>query len=92
MILTVAVTVCHLITSPTAPDLDQDNPEIREASHLSLCHEEVVVQGDTLSIMSCMFPQGALAQWKEASRFAGPSWYIRKIRCIPGSYSPKDNI
>lgn len=107
MIITVAVTVCHLITTSPAPDFDQpdvDDPiAMRQASensasdqapssHLSLCHEEKVAEIEA-SMAECAMSQPEIADWKSRTRFAAPDWYIQKIRCVPGSYTPmRDNI
>jgi hypothetical protein len=39
-----------------------------------------------------MLSQPALADWKERSIFRGDQWWIRRIKCVPGDYVPKERV
>lgn len=54
----------------------------------AVCHEEIVTKID--SIQACMLSQPALAEWKAHSIYASEQWTIGRIKCVPGSYTVKD--
>lgn len=100
MILTIAVTLCHLAAAQghsTSGD-PQDNGDLGpdptrtvKTEDLNLCHEEIIFQGEG-SMQMCTLPMAAVADWKNKSRYASPDWTIGRVLCKPGRYNPKDVI
>ena len=56
-----------------------------------VCREVIVIKDD-MSMQSCMLSQPALADWKERSIYRGASWWISRIKCLPGNYVPKERV
>jgi hypothetical protein len=52
----------------------------------------VIVIKDDMSMQSCMLSQPALAEWKDRSIYRGASWWISRIKCLPGNYVPKERV
>jgi hypothetical protein len=83
MQITVVVVMCHTIGAfvpesvGTLPD-----PVWRE----------VIVIKDDMPMQSCMLSHPALADWKERSIYRGDSWWISRIKCVPGEYVPKERV
>jgi hypothetical protein len=76
MMITVVALMCHSLAGITSP----------------VCHEEIVVK-DEMPMQACLISQAAIADWKERSlKYRGSQWIIGRVRCIPGSYEPKDSI
>lgn len=78
MHITVVVVLCHSLANIPAP----------------VCREEIVTEGDDLSLMSCIIgSQPAIAAWKENNRiYRGEHWTIARIKCVPGEYVIRDRI
>lgn len=77
MQISIVAIVCHMIAA--APS--------------DVCHEELIMKTETdgSSILACS-NQAAIAEWKMNSKFAGNQWWIKRIKCVPGSYVLKDVI
>jgi hypothetical protein len=54
-----------------------------------VCREEIVIK-DEMPMQACMLSQPALAEWKAASIYRADSWWISRIKCVPGDYVIKD--
>jgi hypothetical protein len=54
-----------------------------------VCREEIVVKDD-MAMMACTLSQPALAQWKSMSIYRSDSWWINRIKCVPGDYVIKN--
>lgn len=54
-----------------------------------VCREEIVIK-DEMSMQACMNAQPALAQWKASSIYQSDSWWISRIKCVPGDYVVRD--
>jgi hypothetical protein len=47
---------------------------------------------DEMPMQACMLSQPSLADWKERSIYRGDQWRIRRIKCAPGDYVPKEQL
>jgi hypothetical protein len=56
-----------------------------------VCREEIVAKDD-MPMQACLISQAAIADWKERSIYRGDQWTVGRIRCVPGTYVPKDAI
>lgn len=54
-----------------------------------VCREEIVIKDD-MPMQACFLSQPALADWKSKSIYQSDSWYIGRIRCVPGDYVLRD--
>jgi hypothetical protein len=83
MQITVVVVMCHTIAAfvpksvGTAPD--------------PVCREVTVIKDD-MPMQSYISSQPALAEWKDRSIYRGGSWWISRIKCVPGEYVPKERV
>ena len=75
--ITIVVTVCHLIAGE--PDICYDRVVGRTDTA-------------TRIMVSCEMSQPALAEWKGHSIYAGDDWWIAGYRCLSGNYIPGDTI
>jgi hypothetical protein len=75
MVVTIAAVLCHLVPIPHSPGVEA-------------CHEEIVHVAD--SMQECILSQAAIADWKRRGRFADAEWTVTRIKCVPGTYEPKD--
>jgi hypothetical protein len=78
---TVVAVVCHTIGAVT-PQSVSNLPD-------PVCREVIVVKDD-MPMRACMLLQPALADRKEIYR--GDSWWISRIKCMPGDYVLKERI
>lgn len=100
MIITVALTLCHLV-STQAPGFQgegdnrdanrEEQPGIWRSGEVTVCHEEIMFRGEG-EMQACLTSQPAVADWKLKSEYSDDGWTIARIRCIPGDYKPKDAI
>jgi len=44
------------------------------------CHDEDPIQQEGMMI-GCMVGEAQVPDWKEASIFKGPSWFVKRVRC-----------
>lgn len=100
MLITIAVTVCHLVSAapaaqPHGPhdrlDIHRPPNQIEDASGITVCHEEIAFQGDG-SMQACLAAMPAAADWKMRSFYADDGWSISKVRCVPGKIEPRGSI
>jgi hypothetical protein len=54
------------------------------------CREEVVMESDTMQ--ACLLSQPAVAEWKDKTIFRADEWYVARIKCVIGGYSPREAI
>ena len=83
MQITVVAVMCHTIGATVAQSVDT-SPD-------RLCREVMVIKDD-MPMQACMLSQPALAEWKDRSIYRGASWWISRIKCVPGDYVPKERI
>lgn len=76
MLIKIVATLCQLTLSPgaDAPG-NQDQPARCED------HTQFAGEGD---MQMCMTSPAAIADWKEHSEFAGPTWTVTRIKCFIG--------
>lgn len=77
--ITIVATLCHLVPAPAG-----------DAKVIPLCHETVLHEVETLP--ECVHAWAGIADWKMKSRYAGDDWIISNIRCMPGTFVPRDVI
>lgn len=83
MIITVAVTICHTLTATAGMPVPGPT---------DVCEERIIMKTDDTGSLTACINQPALADWKAKSLYAGEQWWIKKIRCVPGDYQPRNNI
>jgi hypothetical protein len=83
MQITVVAVMCHTLGAITPQSVDTLPDPV--------CREAIVVKAD-MSMQSCMLSQAALADWKERSIYRGDQWRIKRIKCMPGDYLPKERV
>jgi hypothetical protein len=76
MKLTIVASLCHMLAGIPEP----------------VCHEEIVLRSEDMSLQACMFGQAIVAQWQEQSEFKQPDWVVSRYKCVFGNYLPKDAI
>jgi hypothetical protein len=83
MQITVVAVMCHALDAIIAQSAGSlTDPECRE----------VVIVKDEMPMQTCMLSQPALADWKARSIYSGASWWISRIKCVPGDYQPKERV
>jgi hypothetical protein len=83
MQITLVAVMCHTIGAFVPQSVDTfPDPVCRE----------VIVINDDMSLQSCVLSQPALADWKARSIYSGASWWISRIKCVPGDYVAKERV
>jgi hypothetical protein len=83
MQITVIAVLCHTIGIFT--------PESVDTLQEPVCREVIVIK-DEMPMQACMLSQPSLADWKERSIYRGDQWRIKRIKCLPGDYVPKERV
>ena len=45
-----------------------------------------------MAMRACMLLQPGLAEGKDRSSYHSASWWINRIKCVPGDYVPKERV
>jgi hypothetical protein len=81
--ITVVFGICHTIGATIAQAVDTLPDPV--------CREVIVIKND-MAMQACMLSQPALAEWKDRSIYRGASWWISRLKCVPGDYVPKERV
>lgn len=54
-----------------------------------VCRDEIALEVDSIGI-GCLIGEAEVDAWKDRSIYRGEQWTVRRVRCVPGGYAPRE--